>query len=814
MLQFLGHCTNHKENKMKNKFPLAAYYVGLSVLLTSCQVKLPSRKTPEPQKYGQIDNASVINGYPKKSVPWIAISDRSRNTAYLDKNDEKSYKEVKFLEPLMVLKSRDGMVKVAEYIPDALMKKVSSKQIKTYGWIPESDLLLWSNSLKNEKNGYPVRVAVVPNSPNVIKSAERYYKNDSIMVFNSPSLIEMADVKIPNGQMVYVYKQAENNKRFLVGKKPTIDIDSISTGLYGWVSSDVISTWGERSAVKMKNTTGVKETTLGIHEGAPGGADADKRTAVLLTDVDKRPPLENIFPVTLALNEEAKPDTRTKYFTNVLDYSKNFVKNVLGEAIYFDRYREIIDKNKKANIVFVLDVSASNTPYIPIVGSLLQDLQLKFEKPTYFNSIKYGVVLYKNNSCGENVAPSVLSQDYNKVIKFIEDKVNEMNCPSNIGNQPLNEGLIAAGNLLSNVPDETNIVITIGTSANRNGSMSSVIGSLTQAQAKLIMFQTNARSSDTYNDFVLMSENIVTNTAKNVAELKKQKIIKQSDVLTKNNFNLIESDAGFFSLDFPKQSMAQGFVIFPKKGDITAPGLLVKSVDSLIAQVTYDNEMIDKSLNERFHSSVGADKTEVDFKYKYLYPGLTNPVPSGIAAQLINYGNPFLAKGYIPKELMDYKQGMEKGILISETEYDQLKAFYREVYENTGAARTDFKQGRAVKEYIKLLKKYNPTLQFLDKGELYKQPMSYAVAVSTGFDNSEEEKMSKYMLRGWTKSNIITNEEARSYFKYYKDLADRMLTHRNNPAVKIKQNGQEFYWLSEYFMPTMLPVEEPEYTKH
>jgi hypothetical protein len=47
------------------------------------------------------------------------------------------------------------------------------------------------------------------------------------------------------------------------------------------------------------------------------------------------------------------------------------------------------------------------------------------------------------------------------------------------------------------------------------------------------MFQTSARSSDTYNDFVLMSENVVTNTAKNIAELKKQNIINQNDVLTK-----------------------------------------------------------------------------------------------------------------------------------------------------------------------------------------------------------------------------------------------------------------------------------------
>ncbi|SFN22606.1 hypothetical protein SAMN05421594_1625 [Chryseobacterium oleae] len=799
---------------MKNKFPLAAYYIGLSVLITSCQVKLPSKRTPEPSKYGQVDNSPVVNGYPKKATPWIVISDRSRNTAYLDKSDEKSYKEVKFLEPLMVLKNRDGMVKVAEYVPDALMKKVSSKSIKTYGWIPESELLLWNSSLKSEKTGYPVRVAVVPNNSEVIRSAERYYKNDSIMVFNSPSLIETANVKIPNGQMVYVYKQAENNKRFLVGKRPSIDMDSISTGLYGWVDANVISAWGERSAVKIKNDTKVTESSLGIHEGYPGAADSDSRTAILLTDTHKRTPLENIYPVNLALNEAPTPDSKTKYFTNILDYSKNYIFNVLGEEIRFDRYREITERDKNINIVFALDVSAPNTPYAPIVKSLLQDLQLRFEKPSYFNDVKYGVVLYKNNPCGENVLVSSLNRDYSKITTFITDRTNEMNCASNSGYQPVGEALTAAGNLLSNVPDETNIVVTVGTSANQSGNMYSVISSLTQAQARLIMFQTSARSADTYNDFVLMAENVVTNTAKNIAELKKQKIINQNDVLTKNNFSLVEGDAGFFSLDYPKQSMSQGFVIFPKKGDVATPGYLKKSVDSLIAQVTLDNQTIDKSLNEYFHSSVGAGRTDVDLKYKYLFPGLTNPVSAGIAAQLINYGNPFLVKGYIPKDLKDYKPAIEKGILISETEYDNLKNFYTEVYLKTQPERADFSQSAAINEYIRILKKYNPTLKFLDKSELYEKPMSYAVGLSTGFDNSEDELMSKYKLKGWKKSKIVLKETVRKYFKDYKLLAERMLSHRNNPAVKIQQNGQTFYWLNEYFMPTTQIIEEPEYTKH
>jgi hypothetical protein len=51
----------------------------------------------------------------------------------------------------------------------------------------------------------------------------------------------------------------------------------------------------------MKNTTGITETTLGIHEGSPGGSNVENRTAILLTDVNKRTPLENIFPVNLPL---------------------------------------------------------------------------------------------------------------------------------------------------------------------------------------------------------------------------------------------------------------------------------------------------------------------------------------------------------------------------------------------------------------------------------------------------------------------------------------------------------------------------------
>ena len=60
-------------------------------------------KTPAPDYYGGIEQNMVINGYPKDPLPWITFSDRSKNTAFFEERKNESPKEIKFLEPLMVV---------------------------------------------------------------------------------------------------------------------------------------------------------------------------------------------------------------------------------------------------------------------------------------------------------------------------------------------------------------------------------------------------------------------------------------------------------------------------------------------------------------------------------------------------------------------------------------------------------------------------------------------------------------------------------------------------------------------------------------
>jgi hypothetical protein len=788
---------------MKKNFLNAIYVLGTACIVTGCQVRIPSNETPKTGFYGYVDQVKVSDGFPKKAEPWVVVSDRANNTVFMDKGDEKSPKEIKFLEPLLVVKEKasKNLVKVAEYNPDALMKKLPSKSVKTYGWIPKDQLLLWTNSLKRSDNGFNLKAVLSPNKSDVLKNGAKYMKNDSVLIFSSPDLTKPINKKLPVGQLVYIYKQSDGSNRFLIGKSPSLKIDSISNDVYGWVSSNMIANWGDRSAMKVASDFSYSaENNLSIPKDAVPGSVSDTRFA--LADAGDRTSVENLVAIAPATVDSTR---KARFFTSALDYSKNFVYNVLGQPVYYGRYKEITNKSKNLNIVFTVDISRDNAQNAALAKSVFQDLQLKLDQLKYFKNIKYGVVLYKNNTCGEDVLPSALSNNFEEINAFIDLQAANQNCSSN-GAQPLQEALEATGDLLGRVPDETNIVVVVGSTASSYGGLNAAMRSLTLARARMLFFQSASGSSDFYNNFVLFSENILTSTARNIAELDKERIVDQKMIMDKNNYSLVMGEGGIYSLDYPKASMSQGFVVFPKKGELNSSNLLVKSLDSLLVQVTDYNKTVNTSLKNYFKSSVGSSKTTLKPDFRNQFSDAPATIPTETTAQLISYENPFITKGTYSDEFKESYPAVEKGILLSESEYDKLRTFYQEIYQETKSYSPDFHQESAVNSYLNVLQKYYSGEGKFDKAKLRNQSMAYSVAVSTGFDNASEETLSKYKLSGWKQPNVISNENVKLYFKQYKTLADRLLNNKSNPKVIIDQNGEKFFWLNRFFMPTTQPV--------
>jgi hypothetical protein len=774
-------------------------FAGYLILLQGCSLQ-KVRQTPASDQYAEIEGNFYDNGFPKQKQPWVVFSDRSNNkiNPTIKEESDVIYKEASFLAPFVILKKKNGMFKIAEYKPDLINngKLPKTKGLKVAGWISEERLLLWSNSLKNSKTGFASKAAIVVNHQDVIEQAEKHIDNDSAIVFTSPDLINKTGKKISLGSIVYIYKQSENKGCVLIGKQQSIITDSIQNNIYGWVSRKMMSLWGERSSVR------VASDSLAIRLEPTKKDTLFEQYAISPKELKQRTGMESIYPI----NSSDSLFNQIKFFTNVFDYDKNKIYNVLGNPIFYRRYREILSDNKKLNVIFVLDVSKNNRLYTPVAKSLLQELQLNFINPTYFSSIKFGGVVYKQNSCGVNPLHSSLSGNYRDITLFFEDKINRLYCSDTTIVQPVDRGLLSAAKMLAGSQNQTNLIILIGATADQSTQSQTAINALTRANAKLIFFQTQSKSADTYNDFVLLGQKSVVNSAKNIAERKKEKIVNQNDLLINNNYSLTTGENGVYYLDYPKQSMTQGFVIFPKKGETMQAGILKSAIDTLLVQVTNDNKRIDSTLTKYFRSEIGVNNTRLAKVYSNLFPMSDKLIPTYIASSLLNQNTSFLINGILTGKQGSLLPITKHGILLNELEYEQLRSFYTNVYKRV-LSKDKFRKRKGLRTYLKMVSESTLTLKKIKRKKLKKMPMSELIKITTGFQLTGNSLMDM-TPKQWIKNDKIVSGAVLQYFEKFRDIAAKLGVSKGEKAIRVEHAGQVFYWLSDEYIPILKQVEQ------
>ena len=782
----------------KHRQSLKRFLIGILLLLSviGC-TPLKVYRTPSPSLYGNIDNTPLVNGYPKQT--WVVFSDRENNRVSPTKEEDITlvYKELRFLEPLIVLKKRKGMFKVGEYTPTSLNDgklTLKKSKIKVKGWVPQERLLLWSKGLRSAETGFATKAILTVSDPEVFTTPNDFLENDSVIVYKTPNLSEKAK-KRSIGDLVYIYKESADKEMLLIGKKPASIVDSIQSSVYGWVSKKMISIWGDRTAIQLPSNTFSADIFLHKKQDS-----LQSIPAISLKEIKQRNRIENIYPTTI--KELSQTPKEVRFLDNPFDYSQNKIYNILGTPIYYPKYKDILYNNRKLNLVFVLDGSENNRLYIPTLKSLLQELQLQFSKMDYFSTIRLAGVVYKSDNCGVSNLSSPLTTDYEDVIDFFDDKLQELKCKDTAKGQPVEQGILTATRLLyeAQAKDQTNMIVLVGTSASAYPSTGILADAITRVKARLICFQTQAKSDDTYNNFVLLAEKLVINSAKNISELKKEKIVNPQDVSLENDYSLSQGAEGIFRLDYPKKSMTQGYVIFPKKGEMMPINILKSSIDSLLGQITFDNKHIDQSLTTYFRSDIGVKKTSLYDKYKDTLTLPKKRIPPAMASGFLGKDNSFLFKGY----LYAPERAGENGILLSEQEFEQLHHYYTLLHSKVGNEKK-FNRRKAIRYYVRFVKKLNPAINKRSRGCIYKQTMAETIAWQTGM-NAPQEPLMNRSLREWKNSKDISDTTIEDYFNQYKNLATRLITHKNNAKIRIKYNGETYYWIGQEFVPkTVIP---------
>lgn len=542
------------------------------------------------------ERTDAYNSSEKTALPWIVFSDRAENFTYTSPGGTLVMKKINFMDPFYVSEEKNGFIKLIKYQPGIVQgrKLTNKKGAQSYGWISKSKVILWQSAFVTS-NGYPAKYIAIINGPKPMQIPDFYYdKVDSAYVYTSPEL-NRKKTKVALDEIVYAYKKSEDGKKILIGSDAQLIADSAAHSVYGWIAADAVHSWGDRLYIgSAKNANAKTDDSVADyvnHAIKVNGPSAGANYFVFDPLIAADEPLLRSIPVTPAAT---RTNVTLGFAADVYDKHNNSILNIKGGHLSYNDYLKIRNNVHHINVVFVVDGGSTMRNYFPGLISTIQSFEGTFDTHLNGNQLNYGAVVYRSAadcpSGGVQTMP--FADDYRSLVRFLAKQgAITAGCTAGVNSQPVFDGIKSALSLFKNHPNETNLVVLIGSAGGANYNAETtrdVANQVAAADARLLAIQVFSDYNSIYNDFVIQARQIVSKSAVQLANLKKQRMVTGEGLTNVQEFNTSVSDSVSFYLDFPKNSLIQGAVVFPPKGVVKSNQAMRLSVDRLMTETDYD----------------------------------------------------------------------------------------------------------------------------------------------------------------------------------------------------------------------------------
>lgn len=557
--------------------------IGSSILIVSMVACAPvnrlTRAKKVPREY-RINYDEQWAKAPRKfywnTDPWIVYSDKEANKIYTRPGGRIVTKEIGFMEPMIVTKRKRNYLRVIRYSGEIIKNgKLTNRKMAEYmGWIPMSDVLLNRNALTNVRNAQHTKFVTAINEQTPLLQPDLFFASDSLRVFNEPSLMQQHGT-LPFSSIVYKMKESSDGRKSLVSKEPYLAADSAQKQIIGWVSNCLLSRAGQQYFI---------EEYSDRHNEYGHGYEVLKYS-----------------PVNYYCYQDSVRKIQTGLYRPALDYSNNFVLNVNGQKISYEDYLQIGKGLSKINLIFAFEGEKQVIAQFPQLVNTIQNIQGKIESSKGDVNYSFNAVLEFRQ--GENafvhIGPKNNFQSFMDSLYSVTDHIKEYKpVPPSISSSALKEAL----NQIESYKNETNVIILIGATGYLNEKTSTSLSEkMAQYNCRLLGFQLYGGEPDTYNNFVLQVQNMIDSYA-GLISVKKREILVSTEQL-RNNILYKEHNRNMYSLDFPKNSMTQGWVIFPGKKQALELNTLSAGIDTLLTQIGQDNQSVMHYLTKSFRQS-------------------------------------------------------------------------------------------------------------------------------------------------------------------------------------------------------------------
>lgn len=768
--------THRKTSIVQRYFQAAGIYIvfffclfqtGISVAQGIWPLKKRVASMPKAFEY---PTSSETNDRRKGNLPWVVFSDRPDNFTTAKRKNATPFKSLKWLEPMVVLKERNGFLSVAKYEPELLKgrKVKDKKRLIAYGWIDKSKLLLSQSSFVNMQSGFPEKAITMINGQLPLRDPQLFFdQNDSVLVYKSPLLTEAVG-KVRLHELTYRYKLSADGKSVLIGNQHRIWPDSARKTIEGWVSTQVLQSWGDRTYL------------AGM--GYPANTWLGKNKDLPLIG----------FPVSYNKSDSLI----LKAATDVYDKSNNSLITISGASLTYPKYLKIHENLPKINVIWVIDGGSAMRQYFGALTNIVQSLETDFRSTQSSHPIHYGAVVYRDDeNCtvkGLSSMPA-LTPDYRRLMEFLKaEAIKTTTCTNDVKAVPLYDAVREAIDLCKDRKDESNLIVIVGSVGDYTTNLKQLPLQIAAHNARILTVQMYSEYNEWYNNFVLNAKKLVSESAVFAAADRKNYVIDAEGLNQKQLYNTSQLDSISYYLDFPNNSLVQGGVVFPTKGEVISKKQLSAAVRRFMNETQVDIAKQLNSLDSAFRLS-GIAHENVRDRFFTQFGGADDP-SLGDAMPHNNFKFGETVRGSEHSEWLD---SMQHVVILNRLEYSDLLG----VMEKLVGSDTDYSTHTSRKA---LLKQYElgliNQLPQIDKNTIRSMTLQEYFKKMIGI-NILNDSFEHYQVGDILSS--MSDDMLKSYQVYLKDTLEKIRMQAKNHQIMVKE--QPYYFLSENtFMKTSL----------
>lgn len=619
----------------------------------------------------------------EKRSPWIVYSDRENNATYFNPGGKVKMKEASYLDAFAVIGEKGDYLELVKYDPAVFegRKVKDPAKAEYFGWASKENLILSSRAMTDVATGFVMKMITMFRDTFPLSRTEDYFTNDSLVLFSEPELINPIGM-VPFQKPLYLSKRSFDKSKCLVIGKENITPENSAELVSGWISSSLVIPMGELlyadysdapiqdlSFIRYSNATNsVPKTNYGRYLQSFSLPDFIGMNPVysIKDGKDDMVTIKSTVPVSL-MNDE-----------------NNKVFSLAGSPISRPYYDELSRNLKHINIMIVFSGQSQVHEKFEQYVNYLQKLDgiIKNNAKDFIFRVGYHVGFDARNA---KLSKCKLKENVTGVLgaleKYADDRTNRKASFDTDAWRALRNALKAF------VPykDEENIVLLIGENGNQKEQIDdALVAELSRLHCRIVASQIFSNKGNTFNNFVLQVEDLISRSGEKISQDKKKMLVHSSQLVSNNDYKAYLDNV--YGLNYPKKSMHQGFVIFPKLRESLSPDLLLAFTDTMIKSLQYESDNVLSRIQSSFKEA-GVGHTSINPTWLRL-----GEMPSDFQVSP-NLFQPLIAMNphtnfpvYLKMESSKLKKG-KYTMFLSEAELARIREFINDLL----AVRVDYK---------------------------------------------------------------------------------------------------------------------------